>query len=67
VTSCASLPTPRAADVTGVGSGARVFEGATLAQYEQVLGASHPDTLRSRDHLAHARQVATTVQQPGTR
>ncbi|MHA5050263.1 tetratricopeptide repeat protein [Streptomyces sp. SD15] len=27
---------------------------ATLTQYEQVLGDTHPDTLTSRNDLAHA-------------
>ncbi|ARP71309.1 tetratricopeptide repeat protein [Streptomyces pluripotens] len=31
---------------------------ATLAQYEQVLGETHPSTLASRNNLAHAYQAA---------
>ncbi|MFC8354496.1 tetratricopeptide repeat protein, partial [Streptomyces cyaneofuscatus] len=31
---------------------------ATLAQYEQVLGETHPDTLASRNNLAYAYRVA---------
>ncbi|MER5347233.1 tetratricopeptide repeat protein, partial [Streptomyces mirabilis] len=34
-----------------------LFE-ATLAQYEQVLGDTHPDTLSSRNNLASAYQEA---------
>ncbi|MET9445674.1 tetratricopeptide repeat protein [Streptomyces cinerochromogenes] len=34
------------------------LRAATLAQCEQVLGDTHPDTLRSRDNLANAYQSA---------
>ncbi|MFD3928636.1 hypothetical protein [Streptomyces sp. NPDC058614] len=39
---------------------------AVLAQYEQVLGDTHPSTLTSRNNLAHARKAAETVEQPDT-
>ncbi|MFJ4976883.1 NACHT domain-containing protein, partial [Streptomyces coeruleorubidus] len=34
------------------------LRAAALAQYEQILGDTHPDTLTSRNHLAHAYQAA---------
>jgi len=30
----------------------------TLADYERVLGADHPDTLKTRNNLANAYEVA---------
>ncbi|MFJ4976882.1 tetratricopeptide repeat protein, partial [Streptomyces coeruleorubidus] len=38
----------------------------TLAQYEQILGDTHPETLTSRNHLARARRAAQAVQQGRT-
>ncbi|MEU6367425.1 tetratricopeptide repeat protein [Streptomyces sp. NPDC046931] len=48
------------------GDGARAIPlyEATLAQREQVLGDTHPDTLNSRNNLAHARRAAPAEQQP---
>ncbi|MEU7060298.1 tetratricopeptide repeat protein [Streptomyces sp. NPDC046197] len=39
---------------------------AALAQYEQVLGDTHPDTLTSRNNLAYVRRAAAAVQQRST-
>ncbi|MFD9586667.1 tetratricopeptide repeat protein [Streptomyces sp. NPDC059980] len=39
---------------------------ATLTQREQVLGDTHPDTLISRNNLAHACRAAQAVQQRST-
>ncbi|MZF57151.1 tetratricopeptide repeat protein, partial [Streptomyces sp. SID5594] len=39
---------------------------ANLAQYEQVLGDTHPDTLTSRNNLARARELVQSAHQLNT-
>lgn len=39
---------------------------ATVTQYEQTLGDTHPDTLQSRHSLVDAREEAETARESGT-